>query len=107
MIGSTAKLVLQAVIFAASFSAVVAQNLLPEEPDTPLQPVQEPETIPDAINPKSPGVTKFGQISVVGSEQQVRGGIASMARSLLSELNTLCNEKQRQMKLPLVIRLYG
>ncbi|MFK7909514.1 MAG: hypothetical protein AB8F34_02820, partial [Akkermansiaceae bacterium] len=47
------------------------------------------------------------QISVVGSEQQVRGGIASMARSLLSELNTLCNEKQRQMKLPLVIRLYG
>lgn len=53
------------------------------------------------------GITHFGKISVVGGNQNTRGGIASMAERLRVELNKLCNEPNRKMTLPIIIRLYG
>jgi hypothetical protein len=80
--------------------------LAPDEPDPPfnIKPVVQPE-FPAVAHKQS--VTKFGNITVVGSNQQIRGGIASMARGVFTELNELCNQKQRQLKIPIVIRLYG
>lgn len=52
-------------------------------------------------------VTNYGQISVVGSEQRTRGGIASLANELRAKLNKLCGEPDREMKLPLIIKLHG
>lgn len=93
----------------ATVSVLAAQDLVPEEPAAPVPeapPAAAPAKEPDAAA-RQPGVTRFGMISVVGSEQQVRGGIASAARGIFSALNHLCNEKDREMKIPLVIRLYG
>ena len=98
-------------ILTASFclvhaATVSAQDLAPDEPDPPfnIKPVVQPE-FPAVAHKQS--VTKFGNITVVGSNQQIRGGIASMARAVFTELNELCNQKQRQLKIPIVIRLYG
>lgn len=98
-------------ILTASFclvhaATVSAQDLAPDEPDPPfnIRPVVQPE-LPAVAHKQS--VTKFGNITVVGSNQQIRGGIASMARGVFTELNELCNQKQRQLKIPIVIRLYG
>lgn len=52
-------------------------------------------------------VTKFGSISVTGGEQQVRGSIASVANELREQLNELCGDPGRKMKLPLIVKLYG
>jgi len=52
-------------------------------------------------------VTKFGSISVTGGEQQVRGSIASVANELRDQLNQLCGDPGRKMKLPLIVKLYG
>ena len=52
-------------------------------------------------------VTKFGSISVTGGEQQVRGSIASVANELRDQLNQLCGDAGRKMKLPLIVKLYG
>lgn len=52
-------------------------------------------------------VTNYGQISVVGGEQRTRGGIASLANELSMKLNKLCGEPDREMKLPLIIKLHG
>lgn len=97
-------------ILTASFCLVhaataSAQELAPDEPDPPfnIRPVVQPE-LPAVAHKQS--VTKFGNITVVGSNQQIRGGIASMARGVFTELNELCNQKQRQLKIPIVIRLY-
>lgn len=84
-----------------------AQELAPEEPGTPLAPTPPTLEVKPPTVPAKEATTKFGLISVVGSEQQVRGGIASLAQSLFTELNSLCNEKGRKMKIPLIIRLYG
>lgn len=53
------------------------------------------------------GVTKFEGITVVGSHQQIRGGIASLAEQMHSELANLTGEKGRKAKLPIIIQLYG
>ena len=52
-------------------------------------------------------VTKFGNISVTGGEQQVRGSIASVANEIREQLNQLCGDPGRKMKLPLIVKLYG
>ena len=52
-------------------------------------------------------VTKFGSISVTGGEQQVRGSIASVANEIREQLNQLCGDPGRKMKLPLIVKLYG
>jgi len=52
-------------------------------------------------------ITNYGQISVVGGEQRTRGGIASLANELRVKLNKLCGEPDREMKLPLIIKLHG
>ncbi len=52
-------------------------------------------------------ITQFGSISVTGGEQQVRGSIASVANELRDQLNQLCGDAGRKMKLPLIVKLYG
>jgi len=52
-------------------------------------------------------VTKFDGFTVVGNQQQIRGGIASMAGKMSSELATLTGEKGRELELPIIIQLYG
>lgn len=53
-------------------------------------------------------ITTFGDISVVGSNQGVRAGIASMADKLRVELNKICGQAPtRKMKLPIIIKLHG
>ena len=51
--------------------------------------------------------TQFGNISVTGGNQQVRGGIASVANELRVRFNKICGEPDRKMKLPIIIKLYG
>ncbi|NNJ86061.1 MAG: hypothetical protein HKP20_02720, partial [Akkermansiaceae bacterium] len=57
--------------------------------------------------PDRPAVTHFGKISVVGSHQNLRGSIASMAENLRVELNKLCGDAKRQNKIPIIIQLHG
>ena len=52
-------------------------------------------------------VTTFGGFTVVGSSQIIRGGIASVADSMRSELAAVTGEKGRKLKLPIIIDLYG
>jgi len=52
-------------------------------------------------------VTKFEGFIVVGSNQEVRGGIASIAEKMHTEFAHLTGEKGRKIKLPIVIQLYG
>ena len=52
-------------------------------------------------------ITQFGSISVTGGEQQVHGRIASVANELRDQLNQLCGDAGRKMKLPLIVKLYG
>jgi len=56
---------------------------------------------------KKQGISYFGKITVVGSDQRTRGGISSMAEALRVELNKICNEPHRKLKLPIIIRLHG
>ena len=114
MIGFFTRLCVKLLVVILVVDNLVAQNLVPEEPETPVKPspsadnVEKDPVVEDpSVNARKPGVTRFGKISIIGSHQQVRGGIASMVESLRTELNALCNEKGREMKLPLVIRLYG
>ncbi|MDG1357929.1 MAG: hypothetical protein P8P36_07030 [Akkermansiaceae bacterium] len=51
--------------------------------------------------------TLFGNISVSGGNQQVRGGIASAANDLRVQFNKLCGDPDRKMKLPMIIKLHG
>ena len=53
------------------------------------------------------GTTKFNHFTVVGSQQNVRGRIASMAEKMRVGLGHLTGEKNYKMKLPLIIQLYG
>ncbi|MCP5536500.1 MAG: hypothetical protein H7A51_09750 [Akkermansiaceae bacterium] len=75
----------------------------PKPPGAPANPPAQPVLPAGMVN--KPGVTHFGKISVVGSEQNVRGSIASMAEGLRVELNKVCSDEQRAMKLPIIIRL--
>ena len=101
--------------FSLIFSvSVAAEDRLSDEPDEPVALTEEvvPSGFPTApeISPRVSGkrqVTRFGQISVIGSHQNVRGGIASMVRRIHEELNDLCNQKGRQLEMPLIVRLYG
>ncbi len=52
-------------------------------------------------------VSKFDGFIVVGSRQQIRGGIASMAGKMQEELAKLTGERGRKLKLPIIIQLYG
>jgi hypothetical protein len=106
MISPRDSLILTASFCLVYAAPVSAQDLAPDEPDPPfnIRPVIQPEL--PAV-PRKQSATKFGNITVVGSNQQIRGGIASMARGVFTELNELCSQKQRQLKIPIVIRLYG
>ena len=53
------------------------------------------------------GVTKFNGFIIAGSHLSVRGAIASSAEKTRSELNGLTGEKDRKIKLPIIIQLYG
>lgn len=53
------------------------------------------------------GVSFYGDISVVGSQPQVRSGIVSVADKLRVELNKICGEASRELQLPIIIRLHG
>ncbi len=106
MIGTRDRLMPMAGLCLVLTGSVVAQDLAPEEPNTPIPPPPSIEPTIPAVPPKQ-GTTKFGNITVVGSDQQTRGGIASMARGIFTELKALCNEKDRKMRIPLIIRLYG
>ena len=81
--------------------------------DTPVQPVEpvpKPE-IPDAGAALKPaeknGETRFGEIYVVGGRQVTRGGIASIVEAMRVEINKLTGEPGRDLKIPLIIRLFG
>lgn len=63
-----------------------------------------PPTLEDS--PKA-GVSRFRKISVVGSNQNTRGGIASLAEAMRVKLGKLCNEPGRKMKHALIIQLHG
>ena len=67
----------------------------------------EPDPEDAKAGAKKIQVTKFGSISVTGGEQQVRGSIASVANELRDQLNQLCGDSGRKMKLPLIVKLYG
>ena len=67
----------------------------------------EPDPEDAKAGAKKIQVTKFGSISVTGGEQQVRGSIASVANELRDQLNQLCGDPGRKMKLPLIVKLYG
>ncbi len=60
----------------------------------------------DAASKNVPS-TLFGNISVSGGNQQVRGGIASAANELRVQFNKLCGDSDREMKLPVIIKLHG
>ncbi len=68
---------------------------------------QEPDPEAALAAVKKIQVTKFGSISVTGGEQQVRGSIASVADELRDQLNQLCGDPERKMKLPVIVKLYG
>lgn len=53
------------------------------------------------------GVTKFKGFIIAGSHLSVRGAIATTAEKIRSELNGLTGEKDREIKLPIIIQLYG
>lgn len=52
-------------------------------------------------------VTKFKGFMIAGSHLSVRGAIASSAEKMRSELNGITGEKDRKIKLPIIIQLYG
>ena len=56
---------------------------------------------------KNVETTKFGDILVTGGNPQVRGVIASSANDLRVQLNKLCADPDRKMKLPIIIKLHG
>ena len=72
---------------------------------------QEPEALEDqsvpAVTPAKPEVAVFGKITVVGSRYSVRSSIAAMADRMSIELNEICGDAGREMKLPVIIRLHG
>ncbi len=86
----------------------------PEDP--PARPIDPPLPVPD-VNPKAPnpdakpavknGETRFGQIYVVGGRQVTRGGIASIVEAMRVEMNKLTSEPKRELKIPIIISLYG
>jgi len=80
----------------------VVPKAQPVKPNVPVGP-QNP--VPD--NVAQPGVTHFGKISVVGSRQVIRGGIASIAENLRVQLDKLTGDGGRKLKIPIIIRLYG
>jgi len=51
--------------------------------------------------------TKFKGFTVVGGQLQTRGGIASLAGKMQTELSELTGERGRELKLPIIIQLYG
>ena len=57
--------------------------------------------------PEKEAVTKFEGFTVVGSHQQIRGGIASIAEQMRSDLARLTGEKSRRLEVPIIIQLYG
>ena len=65
------------------------------------------EVDPVADVPAKDAVTTFGGFTVVGSSQSIRGGIASLAEKMRSELAAITGEKGRKLKLPIIIDLYG
>jgi len=65
------------------------------------------EVDPAAEVPAKEAVTTFGGFTVVGSAQSIRGGIASLAEKMRSELAAITGEKGRKLKLPIIIDLYG
>ncbi|MBT8035916.1 MAG: hypothetical protein KJO21_00085 [Verrucomicrobiae bacterium] len=99
----------------------MVQVVISQEPELAPQPL--PRTLPDpAAKPDLPvppdgsatlgarekaGVSRFGKISVVGSNQNARGGILSMAEAMRVQLNKLCNDAARKIKLPIIIQLHG
>lgn len=85
-------------------------DLIAQEPAPELTPEPAAAADASAVNGAAadkPGVTVFGKISVAGSQQSVRGSIASMAENIRVELNKICAEARREMKLPIIIRLHG
>lgn len=80
----------------------VAPKAIPVEPEAPLG-LQDLTPDIDA----QPGVTHFGKVSVVGSRQVIRGGIASIAENLRVQLNSLTGDNDRKLQIPIIIRLYG
>lgn len=90
-------------------SSVQAQSLVPNGGDEKRDP---PVAVPvDEAEPGGAGdalqVTEFDGFTVVGSHQQIRGGIASLAGGMSSDLSRLTGEVGRQIKLPIIIRLHG
>ena len=77
----------------------------PEQPVVPETPREAPEQVPEAV--KKEGETRYGQITVIGSRQVVRGGIASMVEAVRVDMNKLVSQAGRKLKIPLTIRLYG
>lgn len=85
-------------------------DLAAQQPGIELDPkavaTADASAVTEAVAGK-PGVSVFGKISVVGSQQSVRASIASMAEKIRVGLNKICGEARREMKLLIIIRLYG
>jgi len=99
--------VISSLVWVGSFSLVVAQDsLIPSESGP--QKDQAVPIEPAAVNiAKKEGVSRFGKISVRGSDQNTRGGIASIANAMHTELCKLCADPVYKIKLPVIIQLYG
>ncbi len=96
-------------LWLGTVSVVLSQDarLAPDpEPLPATEPAASAARPALGASPKE-GVSRFGQISVVGSDQNTRGGIASIAEAMRVELNKLCNDAGRKMKHPLIIQLHG
>ncbi|NWK57166.1 hypothetical protein HW115_16205 [Verrucomicrobiaceae bacterium N1E253] len=83
-----------------------AEDGLDRQPPAAV-PVEEESKVPEEAGDGIEQVTTFEGFTVVGSHQRVRGGIASLAGKLGGELAEMTGNKGRQLKLPIIIYLYG
>ncbi len=84
----------------------------PGETPPLVQPI-EPETPPQEAlaqeleNKQKLGETRYGKVTVIGSKQVIRGGIASIVEEIREDMNKLVGQAGRNLKIPMIIHLYG
>jgi len=80
----------------------------PDEPRVPgIETFSETPVLPPAAQEKLNSETRFGNITVTGSRQVVRGSIASIIDNIRVELNKLTEQTSRKLKIPITVSLYG
>ncbi len=109
-LGGLVLLILLILLILLAPRAMSEDSLVPTAPDPKGgQPATTvPSVTPAAVDVvEEEGVSRFGKISVRGSDQNTRGGISSMANAMHTELCKLCAAPEYKIKLPIIIQLYG